>query len=63
MSDIPTVRVHNPAEPGGYMIINADDFDPATHTEFEPVEAPPVDPATTTPPAPKRRRKAVSEDL
>lgn len=36
MSDsCPTVKIKNPAEDGGYMIINESDFDPASHALFD----------------------------
>lgn len=34
MSEIETVKVDNPAEAGGYMIINKSDFDPERHKLF-----------------------------
>lgn len=32
---VPTIKVKNPNDPGGYMIINTEDFDPRKHEKFE----------------------------
>lgn len=34
---IPTIKVKNPHDPGGYMIINLEDFDPRKHERFDHV--------------------------
>ena len=40
MGRLPTIKIDNPHEPGGYIIINLSDFDPSTMTEWG-VEKPP----------------------
>lgn len=36
MGDLETLRIVNPHEEGGYIIINKSDFDPEAHTLWEP---------------------------
>ena len=60
-TELPTIKVHNPAEPGGWMIINLTDFDPEQHKVLvqaganeAPVEESPVEPEA---PKAKKGRK------
>jgi hypothetical protein len=35
----PTMRIAEPEHPAGFIIVNVEDFDPATMTEFEAPKA------------------------
>ena len=45
MPAVPTVKIQNPNEPGGYIIINESDYDEGQHTLWSerPEGAPPAD--------------------
>jgi hypothetical protein len=60
MAALPTVQIVNPTKPDEYLILNAQDFDPAQHTLFSvhvlkqaqaAVAAAVQDAAASTPPA------------
>lgn len=40
MAQVPTVKIVNPQFAGGFLIINAADFDPAVHERYEEAAAP-----------------------
>ena len=55
MSELLTVKIKNPRSSGGYLIINAADFDSAVHAKFresEPGDEEPMSPIEPMPPAP-----------
>ncbi|HEX8089374.1 MAG TPA: hypothetical protein VF762_11005 [Blastocatellia bacterium] len=55
MSEIETVKVENPAEPGGYMIINKSDLDENKHVLFGEQPKEPKQPKA--PKGPKKERE------